>query len=128
MRRTAMTDHHSDKEIERHSEREIERDFEKLADSALTELRVALDGLEIDAEVELTMGILSIEFPDGAKYIINSHRAAKQIWMAAERNAWHFDPRSDGRWVASKSGDEMWTALSRVLTRKLGKDTHLGPQ
>lgn len=103
-----------------------EPEFEKKADRALVALREALDALTIDAEIELEMGILSIEFPDGGKYIINSHRAAKQIWMAAERSAWHFDPGADGRWTATKSGDELWSALESVLTKKLGRPIELG--
>ncbi|NUP08482.1 MAG: iron donor protein CyaY [Polyangiaceae bacterium] len=100
-------------------------DFEKRADEALVALRSSLDDLGIDAEVELEMGILSIEFPDATKYIINSHRAAQQIWMAAERSAWHFDPRPDGTWVASKSGDELWSTIESVLGKKLGRAIQL---
>ena len=101
-----------------------EQDFEKAADQGLHALDRALselDGLEAD----LSMGVLTLEFPDGVKYVINSHRAAKQIWMAAERNAWHFDPVEGGRWVASKSGDELWSAVEGVLTRKLGRPVSL---
>ena len=69
----------------------------------------ALDGLEVD----LSSGILTIEFPDGLRYVVNSHRAARQIWMAAERSAWHFDfVREGSRWVASKNGDELRSTLS----------------
>jgi len=61
------------------------------------------------------------EFADGTRYVVNSHRAARQIWMAAERSAWHFDFRPDEkRWVAEKSGEELWSTVSRVLTRRLG--------
>ncbi len=97
-----------------------EAGFESAADATLLALQKRLDGLALDAEIELAMGILSIEFADGTKYIINSHRAAKQIWMAAERSAWHFDPTSDGRWIASKSGDELRHALGGAIARKLG--------
>ena len=97
-----------------------EAGFESAADATLLALQKRLDGLGLDAEVELAMGILSIEFGDGTKYVVNSHRAAKQIWMAAERSAWHFDPTSDGRWIASKSGDELRSALGGAIARKLG--------
>jgi CyaY protein len=96
-----------------------EATFEAAADRTLASLRSALDALALDAEVELAMGILSIEFADGAKYIVNSHRAAKQIWMAAERSAWHFDLEGD-RWIATKSGDELRSALAGAVGRKLG--------
>lgn len=103
-----------------------EAEFEKAADKELHALRQALDDSGIDAEVELEMGILSLELAGGAKYIVNSHRAARQIWMAAEREAWHFDlDTSTGKWTAAKSGDELWSAIERVLSRKLGQPVAL---
>ena len=99
-----------------------EADFERAADKELQKLRQALDDSGVEAEVELEMGILSIEFPDGGKYIVNSHRAAKQIWMAADRSAWHFDvDLGSGKWTATKSGDELWSALERTISTKTGK-------
>src|SRR5512139_1490436 len=92
-----------------------ERDFERAADDTLRKLERALgdlDGLEVD----LQMGVLTLEFQDGTRYVINSHRAARQIWMAAERNAWHFDPRDAGAsWQAAKDGAELWTTVEGVL-------------
>lgn len=106
------------------------QDFEKDADVTLQSLRRALDAADLDeAEVELEMGILSIEFADKTKYIINSHRAARQIWMAADRSAWHFDLPAAGdssaAWKAAKSGDELWSTLERMLSKKLGKELRL---
>lgn len=100
---------------------EAEREFEKAADVTLHELEDAIGALSLDVEVELQMGILSLEFGDGETFIINSHRAARQIWMAADRTAWHFDPRSDGSWVATKTGDVLRPTIAAVLSKKLGK-------
>jgi CyaY protein len=97
---------------------------------ALPELRAlidALDALDADGlEAELAGDILALEFPDGAKYVVNSHRAARQIWMAAERSAWHYDwdPKTE-RWVASKTGDELWATLSATIGKKLGRQVEL---
>ncbi len=103
-----------------------EAEFEKAADRELARLVAALDAAAIDVEVELSMGVLTLEFGDGTKYVVNSHRAAKQIWLAAERSAWHFDPNGEGpRWVAPKSGDELWDTLRGVLSRKLGTEVTL---
>ena len=110
-----------------------EQDFERAADAALRAIERAL-GDDADFEVDLSMGILTIEFADGTKYVVNSHRAARQIWMAADRTAWHFDlvrpgdaESGDGsaRWVASKSGEELRTALGGALQRKLGRPVPL---
>jgi CyaY protein len=98
-----------------------EQEFERAADEALRALEGALGDMD-GMEVNLQMGILTLEFGDGTKYVVNSHRAARQIWMAAERSAWHFDYQpEEGRWVAAKSGDELWDAIAGVTSRKLGR-------
>jgi len=102
-----------------------ERVYEEAADRTL---RALLDQIEATdgVETDLASGILTLEFEDGARYVINSHRAARQIWMAAERSAWHFDFRQDeGRWVAGKSGEELWSTVEGVLSRKLGRQVRL---
>jgi len=98
-----------------------EREFDKVADLALRALMDTLSELD-DMEADLQLGVLGVEFPDGTKYVINSHRAARQVWMAAERSAWHFDYKPESRaWVASKSGDELFSTVEAVLGRKLGR-------
>lgn len=111
--------------------------FEALADAELNALVAALTHAleepppgahDLEVEVDLQMGILDIEFSDGTKYVINSHRAAKQIWMAAERNAWHFDPETEAagtRWFASKTKSELWPTVEHVVSRKLGRPLSL---
>lgn len=97
---------------------------------ATQELRLLMQALDEQLEgaldVELESDILTIEFADGTRYVINSHRAARQIWMAAERTAWHFDcDAENGVWIATKSGQELWAALSEALSSKLGAQTRL---
>jgi CyaY protein len=104
-----------------------EAEYEAVAKPELSALVRALDGLDTTGfEAELASDILTVEFDDGARCVVNSHRAARQIWMAAELNAWHFDWLAEqGRWVASKSGDELWSALEGVLSRKLKRPVRL---
>ena len=98
-----------------------EAEFERVADRELHALEGALTDLE-GLEVSLEMGILTLEFTDGTKFVVNSHRAARQIWMAAELRAWHFDYRAeDERWFATKGGDELWAAVGGAASRKLGR-------
>lgn len=104
-----------------------EDEYVALAGPELRQLLDAFDRLDTeDVEAELESDILTVEFGDGAKYVINSHRAARQIWMAAERSAWHFDWSPEkSSWIATKSGDELWSTLERVLTNKLGRPIRL---
>lgn len=111
------------------NEAERERAFEAAAEAELGALLQKIDDLGLDLEVELSMGILTLEFPDGVKYVVNSHRAARQIWMAAERNAWHFDPPgaepASAGWVAKKTSEELRATLAGVLARKTGRAVSL---
>jgi CyaY protein len=92
-----------------------------LAQAELAALVAVLDELAADdLDCELENDILTLELGDDTTYVINSHRAARQIWMAAERTAWHFDWDADqGTWIAHKTGDELWATVRRVLAPHL---------
>lgn len=99
-----------------------EPEFEAKADLTLQALQRSLDEAEDDLEADLAMGVLTITFEDGTRYVVNSHRAARQIWMAAERSAFHFDFEVDkDAWIATKSGEELGATLGKVLSAKLGR-------
>ena len=94
-----------------------ESEFDKLAEDALHRLDLAVRD-HVDAD--LSNGILTLEFEDGARYVINSHAAARQIWAAANLSAMHFS--WDGaRWVDTKSGRELFAEIGRLVTEKLAE-------
>ena len=95
--------------------------FEQLADETLNRMVEALADNEDDGfDADLESGVLTIEFSDGGKFVINSHRAAKQIWMAAGTTAWHFDWTGAG-WKAARSGDELWSTVFDKVSARLGR-------
>ncbi len=104
-----------------------ESDYDAVAVPELHELITRLDALSNDSvEAELASDILTIEFSDGTRYVLNSHRAARQIWLSAERSAWHFDFLAESKsWVAAKTNDELWATLARLLSSKLGEPVAL---
>ena len=106
---------------------QTESDYDAVAAPELHALIARIDALPNDTlEAELASDILTIEFSDGTRYVLNSHRAARQIWLSAERSAWHFDYALDSKtWVAAKTGDELWATLDRLLSSKLGEPVAL---
>jgi CyaY protein len=96
--------------------------YDKIADAELHQLERALGNVDPDElDVDLSQGVLTLEFADGQKVIINSHRAAGEIWMAAFRQAWHFGPREEeGRWVWRTADAELHQTLADVIGKKLG--------
>jgi CyaY protein len=102
-------------------------EFIRLSSRALERIEEGLADLEHESlDVDLAGDVLTVDFADGTKFVINSHSAAGQIWMAANRSAWHFDYVPDsGTWVASKSNDELMATVCREVGNKLGVDVTL---
>ncbi len=98
--------------------------FDKIAEAELQGLERVLGNFNPDEfEVYFEQGVLTLEFPDGDKIVVNSHRAAGEIWMAAFRQAWHFGPKEEdnGKWVWRTSSAELHATLAEVLTKKVGR-------
>jgi CyaY protein len=98
-----------------------EKTFDELAREELKQLEDRFADVDPDdVELSTSDGILRLDLRDGTRIVINSHRAARQIWMAAVSSAWHFDPGSDGRWVAAKTGDELRDTVTRLVKEHVG--------
>lgn len=102
-----------------------ESEFEAAAGAALEQIERAIEasGAELDFELKAG-GILEIEFDDGSKIIVNRHSAAREIWVAARSGGFHF--RWDGgSWRDTRSGEELFAALSELVSRQLGRGVRL---
>jgi CyaY protein len=99
-----------------------EADFDRVARDELRHLEDAFADVDPDeVDVSTSDGVLRLDLRDGTRIVINSHRAARQIWMAAISTAWHFDPAPDGgTWRAPKSGDELRPTLSKLIHQRIG--------
>jgi len=103
--------------------------FDAITERMLNHLLLTVDDVD-DVEAELSQGVLTLQFEQGSPYVINSHRSAGQIWMAAERTAWHFSPSDDEAtcWRSDKPPhEELWSTLERILSQKLGRPVVLSP-
>ena len=103
-----------------------ERQFEALAGETLARIERALDASGIDADVELKEGgVLELEFDNGSRIIVNRHGAAREIWVAARSGGFHF--RWDGAaWRDTRSGAELFGALSELVSQQSGRRARLG--
>jgi len=102
-----------------------ESEFEALADAELARIEQAFEASGVDADIEAKAGgVIEIEFADGSKMIINRHAAAREIWVAARSGGFHF--RSDGnRWRDTRSGNELYAALSTLISEQSGEPVAL---
>lgn len=99
-----------------------EADFDRVARDELHALEDAFADVDPDdVEISTSDGVLRMDLRDGTRIVINSHRAARQIWMAAIATAWHFDPVDNGAsWRASKTGEELRPTLARLVRERVG--------
>lgn len=103
-----------------------EKQFDDAAFPELSALVDAIDEQPDEIDAELAGDVLTLEFEDGARYIVNSHRSARQIWLAADLKAWHFDLDSaQSRWLDPKTSAELWSTLESLLGAKLGRTVQL---
>jgi CyaY protein len=102
-----------------------ETDFERLAEEALTRVESAFEASGLDVDLELKEGgVLEVAFPDGAKLIVNRHRAAREVWVAARSGGFHF--RWDGSaWRDTRSGSELLASLSAIAAEHAGRPVEL---
>jgi CyaY protein len=104
-----------------------EREFEALAGKTLERIERALDESGVDAQPELKEGgVLELEFDDGSRIVVNRHGAAREIWVAARSGGFHF--RWDGSaWRDTRSGTELFAALSKLVSAQSGTGVILSP-
>ncbi len=94
-----------------------------LADGCLERVAAWLEGFDPD-EVDFSVadGVVTIEFADGARYVLNRQTAAEQMWFAADARAWHYDwDEASGRWVCDKDGHDLLNRIAEVVGEKLGR-------
>jgi|SRR3954466_15553726 CyaY protein len=102
-----------------------EATFDKASRDELRAIEDAFEDVDPDdIEVSTSDGVLRLDLRDGTKIVINSHRAARQIWMAAIASAWHFDPVG-ASWTTPKSGEELRPTLARIVRERIGLDLKL---
>jgi CyaY protein len=104
-----------------------DHEFGQRADAYMAGILAALDELDPDElDCQLAMGVLTMEFADGTKSIMNRQVAAHQIWLAAGANAWHFDfDATQEDWVDTKGRGKLREILRQLLNERLGRSVAL---
>lgn len=100
-----------------------ERDFNNHADAMLAIIEQALEKSTGDLDFEIKQGgVIELEFDDGSKIIVNRHTAAREIWVAAKSGGFHFrmDANDARRWLGTRDGAELMSALSRCISEQAG--------
>lgn len=92
-----------------------ESEFQTNAEATLAAIERAIEGVDLDAEIERSGNVLTIELADASKIVVNTQAAMQQIWVAARSGGFHF-AWTDGAWRDTRDGRELFAALSAIVS------------
>ena len=95
-----------------------ESEFHGAVDAVLARIESSLEG-EDDLDVDLESGILTVTCADASRVIVNRQTPNREIWVAARSGGFHFRLK-DGEWRDTRSGDELFASLARVIESQGG--------
>jgi CyaY protein len=100
-----------------------EKTFTETYDDTIEQLEELLDNCDADIDYDTISDIVTIEFENGSKLIINKQSAADQLWLAARSGGFHYDyDAGSSRWLNDRSGEEFFAELSKLATEQAGEE------
>jgi iron donor protein CyaY len=108
-----------------------EQEYRKKIQETYDVIEDAFSDVDPDiAEVEQSMGALSIRFGDGSKCILSAQPSVRQLWLAlaSRGTAHHFNlDTASGRWIDDKKPElELFAVLRKVLRESYEIDVPMG--
>ena len=97
------------------------------ADRCLSHVEDWLEDFDPDElDFATSDGVLTLEFADGVRFVLNRQAAADQMWFAAGAQAWHYDwSEEHAHWADDRDGHELYANIARVVSEKLGRSVTL---
>lgn len=93
--------------------------FRRLSDECLAQHARWLAGFDPDElDFREADGVLTLEFADGARFVLNRQAATRQMWYAAGARAWHYGWDGE-RWVDDRDGHELGENLRKTVAERL---------
>jgi CyaY protein len=101
--------------------------YQKLADACLERVATWLEDFDPD-EVDFSTsdGVLTFEFPDGQRYVLNRQAGASQMWFAAGDRAWHYDWDEEREaWLDDRDGHDLLANVAERVGTKIGRSVSI---
>jgi len=100
-------------------------EFQAQAEATFGAIERAVEAVDIDAEIERSGSVLTLEFANATKVVVNTQAPMQQIWIAARSGGFHFG-WVDGQWRDTRDGRELFAALSAIVSAQSGTAVVLG--
>jgi len=104
-----------------------ESQFNQLAEETMMAVEEAIEASGADIDYDNVADILTLEFSNGSRIIINKQTPLCQIWVAAKSGGYHFDyDEASELWCLN--GDKqknLFSQLSLYCSQQAGEDIQL---
>jgi CyaY protein len=95
-----------------------ESEFHRAVDAVLARIESSVEAHD-ELDVDLEGGVLTVTCPDDTRVIVNRQTPNREIWVAARSGGFHFTAR-EGAWRDTRSGDELFASITRVIEAQSG--------
>jgi len=102
-----------------------DKHYQHLADDALKHIESMLEDVDADdVDYERAGDVLTLTFKDKKKCVINTQRPTRQLWLAANARAWHFNfDEPSSTWLDDKGqGVELYAQIAAIVKAGAGID------
>jgi CyaY protein len=106
------------------SESEFLAAAEGVLDTIESAFEQAAEAADLDIECSRSGNVLEIEFANRSKMIVNTQAPMREIWVAARAGGFHYR-FSDGRWLDTRDGSELFGALSALASAQAGAELQI---
>lgn len=94
-----------------------EAQFNELFIKTIQHIEDSIDQCDAEIDSSFENEILTLEFSNGKKIIINKQTPTRQIWVATPQGGFHYDFRvSEQRWHDNKTQNVLFADLSRFAS------------
>ncbi|MCE2745163.1 MAG: iron donor protein CyaY [Burkholderiales bacterium] len=100
-------------------------EFHAVVDATLVQveeyIESLVDTLDLDADSMRSGNVLTLDFEDKGKMILNSQVANHELWLAAKSGGFHYQ-YSNGEWLDTRSKKSFRTHFVELLSGQLGQN------
>jgi CyaY protein len=97
-----------------------DNEYLTLAEAALAAVERAVDASDVDIEFERSGNVLTLEFENRTKVIVNLQPPMHELWLAAKAGGFHYK-YVDGAWRNTRDGSEFFAALTEYASQQAGE-------
>jgi len=101
-------------------------DYLSRAEAVLAAVERAVDDADADIELERSGNVLTLEFANGTKIIVNLQPPMSEIWIAAKAGGFHYR-YVNGEWRDTRNGTELFASLSEYASAQAGEPVTFEP-